>query len=97
MTFFWYDWVGYLGVALILLAYFLLQAHKLQGHGLLYQLMNVFGAFGVILSLSFTPGAINWPAFLMELAWIIIGVYGIVRGVTVRRDAKARERQMPTP
>ena len=56
MTFYWYDWVGYLGVALILLAYFLLQAHKLPGHGLVYQLMNVVGAFGVILSLSFSAG-----------------------------------------
>lgn len=97
MTLFWFDWVGYLGVALILLAYFLLQAHKLPGHGLVYQLMNVLGAFGVILSLSFSPGPINWPAFLMELAWIIIGVYGIVRGAAVRREARARERQMPTP
>ena len=94
MTLFWYDWVGYLGVALILLAYFLLQAHKLAGHGLIYQLMNVFGAFGVILSLSFTPGPINWPAFLMELAWIAIGVYGIVRSVARRREA--RERTSPT-
>jgi hypothetical protein len=97
MTFFWFDWVGYLGVALILLAYFLLQAHKLVGHGLVYQLLNVVGAFGVILSLSFSPGPINWPAFFMELAWIIIGVYGIVRGATVRREARARDRQASMP
>lgn len=97
MTFFWYDWVGYVGVAFILLAYFLLQANKLPGNGLIYQLLNVLGAFGVILSLSFTPGPINWPAFSMELAWIIIGVYGIVRGVAVRREARERERQIPMP
>ena len=96
MTLYWFDWVGYLGVVLILLAYFLLQAHRLQGQGLTYQLMNVFGAFGVILSLSFTPGPINWPAFLMELAWIVIGVYGIVRGLALRRKAKERGR-MPPP
>jgi paired small multidrug resistance pump len=96
MTLFWFDWVGYLGVALILLAYFLLQANKLMGHGLVYQLMNVLGAFGVILSLSFSPGPINWPAFLMELAWIVIGVYGIVRGAAVRRHARERSRMPPT-
>lgn len=95
MTFFWYDWAGYLGVASVLLAYFLLQAHQLQGHGLVYQLMNVLGAIGVILSLSFSAGPINWPAFLMQVAWIVIGVYGIVRGTTVRREARLRDRQEP--
>ncbi len=95
MNIYWYDWVGYLGVALVLLAYFLLQAHKLQGHGLVYQLMNVFGAIGVILSLSFSPGPINWLAFLMQVAWIAIGVYGILRGTTVRREARLRDRQEP--
>lgn len=92
-TLYWHDWVGYLGVLLILLAYLLLQAAKLQGNGLVYQLMNVFGAIGVILSLSFGLGPINWPAFLMELAWIIIGVFGIVRGVALRREARSGVRQ----
>ena len=88
MTLFWYDWVGYLGVSLILLAYFLLQARKLPGHGLVYQLMNVVGAFGVLLSLVFSPNSMNWPAFFMELAWIAIGVYGMARGAVARREAR---------
>ena len=96
MTFFWYDWAGYLGVALVLLAYFLLQAHKLAGHGLVYQLMNVLGAIGVILSLSFSAGPINWPAFLMQVAWIVIGVYGMVRGAARRREARERSRGTPS-
>jgi len=90
MTLYWHDAVGYLGVLLILLAYLLLQMGKLQGNGLIYQLMNVLGAIGVILSLSFGLGPVNWPAFLMELAWIVIGVFGIVRGVTLRREARDR-------
>jgi len=94
MTLFWYDWIGYLGVLLILGAYWALQAHKLNGQGLVYQLMNVFGALGVILSITFTPGPINWPAFLMEFAWIVIGVYGIVRGITLRRE-QAADRRAP--
>ena len=93
-TFVWFDWAGYLGVALVLLAFLLLQAHKLRGNGLIYQLMNVLGAVGVILSLSFSAGPINWPAFLMQVAWIVIGVYGIVRSAAVRRED--RERASPT-
>jgi len=79
MSFFWYDWAGYLGVALVLLAFFLLQERKLQGSGLVYQLMNVLGAIGVMLSLAF--GSFNLSAFVMQVAWLLIGSYGIVRGI----------------
>ncbi|MEY2170322.1 MULTISPECIES: CBU_0592 family membrane protein [unclassified Rhodanobacter] len=86
MTFHWYDWAGYIGVLLVLLAYFLLQARKLHGNKLAYQLMNILGAFGVLLSLTF--GNFNWSAFLLEVAWIAIGVYGIARGVQLRRTGR---------
>jgi len=86
MSFFWYDWAGYIGVALVLLAFFLLQERKLQGSGLVYQLMNVLGAIGVMLSLGF--GNFNLAAFIMQVAWLLIGSYGIVRGVQRRRKAR---------
>ena len=81
-TLFWYDWAGFLGVLLVLLAFLLLQAHRLHGNGPTYQLMNVLGALGVTLSLVF--GSFNLSAFLLELAWMAIGVYGIVRGARRR-------------
>lgn len=84
---FWHDWAGYIGVLLVLLAYLLLQAHKIHGNGLVYQLMNALGAGGVIISLIF--GNFNGSAFIMELAWVLISVYGIARGVKVRREARA--------
>ncbi|KRE87263.1 hypothetical protein ASG75_03755 [Rhodanobacter sp. Soil772] len=86
MSFFWYDWAGYLGVALVLLAFFLLQERKLQGSGLVYQLMNILGAIGVMLSLGF--GSFNLSAFIMQVAWLLIGSYGIVRGIKRRRETR---------
>lgn len=90
---FWYDWAGYIGVVLVLLAFLLLQAHKLHGNGLIYQLLNVFGSFGVLLSLSF--GNHNLPAFVMEAAWVLISVYGIARSARVRREAREALHQNP--
>ncbi|GAB2785036.1 CBU_0592 family membrane protein [Dyella kyungheensis] len=87
MTFLWHDWAGYIGVVLVLLAFLLLQARKLHGNGLLYQLMNVLGALGVALSLVFGV-AMNWPAFLMQVAWIVIGLFGIVHSARARREAR---------
>ncbi|MBD8900317.1 hypothetical protein [Rhodanobacter sp. DHG33] len=87
MNFHWYDWAGYIGVLLVLLAYFLLQARKLHGNKLVYQLMNILGAFGVLLSLTF--GSFNWSAFLLEVAWIAIGIYGIARGAQLKRMGRS--------
>ena len=80
MNLFWYDWAGYIGVALVLLAFFLLQERKLQGSGLTYQLMNILGAIGVMLSLGF--GNFNLAAFIMQVAWLLIGGYGAYTGLT---------------
>ena len=88
MTFFWYDWAGYIGVLLVLLAFFLMQAHKLHGNGLVYQLMNIFGAIGVMLSLLF--GGFNWSAFLMQVAWLLIGIFGVARSMQLRRETQGR-------
>ena len=50
--------------------------------------MNIFGALGVLLSLVF--GSFNLSAFLLEAAWIAIGVYGVVNNWR-------RRRTMPPP
>jgi hypothetical protein len=79
------DWtviVGLAGMIITLLAYFLLQAQKLHGNGLVYQLMNALGALGVALSLLF--GTFNLPAFLLEAIWFVISIYGIVVARRIR-------------
>lgn len=84
MSMHWYDWAGLFGVGVILLAYFLLQASRLRGNALNYQLMNAVGALLVLVSLLY---AFNLPAFLMELAWLAVSIYGIVLGRKRRRSA----------
>jgi len=81
-TLLWHDWAGYVGVLLVLLAYLLLQAHRLHGNGLVFQLMNAFGSLGVLLSLTF--GNNNVSAFMMEAAWLAISIYGIVVARRIR-------------
>ncbi|HKT41987.1 MAG TPA: hypothetical protein VJQ86_06465 [Rhodanobacteraceae bacterium] len=79
------DWtviVGLVGMIITLFAYFLLQAQKLHGNGLIYQLMNALGALGVALSLLF--GTFNLPAFLLEVIWLVISIYGIMVARRIR-------------
>jgi hypothetical protein len=80
----WYDWIGILGTLMVLAAFFLLQAGKIHGNRLAYQLLNLLGAAGVLVSLS---GKFNIAVFLLEAAWIAISVYGIVRSFKARGEA----------
>ena len=68
------DVIGIIGVILLLIAYFLLNTHKLAPMSLFYQLFNFFGAFFIFYSLLF-----NWnlSAALIEIAWMIISMIGV--------------------
>jgi hypothetical protein len=78
----WYDWIGIAGTLMVLGAFFLLQAGRLSGTGSVYQLLNLFGAGGVLLSLL---GTFNVSVFLLEFTWVLISAYGIVRSFRARR------------
>lgn len=78
----WYDWVGMLGTLMVLGAFFLLQAGRLSGTGIVYQLLNLFGAGGVLVSLM---GKFNVSVFLLEATWVAISAYGIARSFKSRR------------
>ena len=82
----WYDWVGMGGTVLVVAAFFLLQAGRLHGNRLTYQLMNLFGAGGVLISLL---GTFNLPVFLLEAAWVAISVFGIVRSFKHKAATKS--------
>ena len=83
----WYDWVGLLGTVMILGGFALLQAGKLSGTGLVYQLLNLFGAAGVLASLL---GTFNLSVFLLEAAWMVVSLYGIGRSFKQRNAAPPR-------
>jgi hypothetical protein len=70
------DTIGTIGVAITLLAYFLLNINRLTPEGKLYPLLNLFGSAGILYSLFY-----NWntPAVMMEVAWMLISFYGTVK------------------
>ena len=78
----WYDVVGLAGTLMILAAFFLQQVGRLSGTDLAYQTMNLFGAAGILVSLL---GSFNLSVFLLEVAWVLVSAYGIVRTLKQRR------------
>ncbi len=79
----WYDWVGIAGTLMILAGFWLLQARRLSGTGIVYQLLNLFGAACILVSLL---GDFNISVFVLECAWVLVSIYGIVRSLQARKE-----------
>ena len=87
MNYAWYDFAGNIGVALMVIAYLLLQAERLRSSDLSYSMMNAAGALLVLISLLYR---FNLSAFLVESFWLLISLYGLIKFTT---RVRAKESQ----
>lgn len=74
MTYAWYDILGTVGVAVIVLTYVLLQLEKVRSEQLIYSLLNAVGAALILVSLYYD---FNFPSFVVEFFWLAISLFGI--------------------
>jgi len=68
------DIIGISGVALLIVAYFMLQIDKIDPKGFLYSFLNAFGSVMILYSLAYHW---NLASFVIELFWIMISFYGL--------------------
>jgi len=74
---------GWIGATLILLAYLLLSAGKLNGQSIVYQGMNVVGAAGFVIN-GWWHGAI--PSAALNVLWLLIGAFASWRILIKKRS-----------
>ncbi|MEM7244879.1 MAG: cyclic nucleotide-binding protein [Acidobacteriota bacterium] len=84
------DVLGVVGVVVLLACYGALQLKRLRVDDLAYSLGNAVGAALILFSLT---QSFNLPAFLIESAWLLISLYGLVQWGRRRSSGKAQ----PTP
>ena len=65
---------GWVAAVLILGAYGLITAGRIQARSSLYQWMNVVGAVGFMINSGWN-GA--WPSVALNVVWFGIGLYGL--------------------
>ena len=70
------DFVGNVGVVLLIITYLMLQLNKLSSDGLAYSILNAGGAGLVVVSLLFN---FNLSALIVEVFWVLISFVGIFR------------------
>jgi hypothetical protein len=76
MEYNWYDFVGNIGVALILISYLLVQLNKLETEKPIYSVVNGLGAFLILVSLYFD---FNLSAFIIESFWLLFSIVGLIK------------------
>jgi hypothetical protein len=82
MNYHWYDVIGNIGVLMILGCYLLLQLNKLASSELSFSLFNGLGALLILISLSYE---FNLSAFIIELFWLLISLFGVTTCLLKRR------------
>lgn len=75
------DFVGNIGVVMLIVTYLLLQLNKLRSDDLAYSLLNAIGASFIVVSLLVN---FNLSALVIEVFWVLISFIGIYRYFRVK-------------
>lgn len=72
------DWLGFAGVTLLLIAYFLNVRGTLANDSVLYLLLNTLGAGVACLSAVLL---VYYPFIVLEGVWTLVSLLGLLRAV----------------
>lgn len=78
------DLLGYAGVGLVVVTYGLSQMGRMDVKLPLYPGLNGVGAVLILISLYFRP---NPPSVVIELFWLAISVFGLIRALRKKGGA----------
>jgi hypothetical protein len=81
--------LGWMGVAVLLAAYWLVSTEQTTGHSRTYQGMNLLGATLVLVNSSYY-GA--YPSVGVNAVWIAIGAYTLTKHMSLARIGGWKER-----
>ncbi|MBU3823113.1 hypothetical protein KO566_13705 [Flavobacteriaceae bacterium XHP0103] len=70
------DWIGFIGVFQILLAYFLNAIEKIPNKSLVFILLNLVGA-----AMACTASVLlkYWPFIVLEGIWTLVSLYSLIK------------------
>jgi hypothetical protein len=75
------DIIGSIGVALILIAYFLNTEALIPVNGKFFYVVNIIGA-ALACYASYLIG--YWPFVILEGSWTLVSLYGLMRAMRIR-------------
>lgn len=82
------DFLGFAGVAFVVVTYFLSQIGRMDSTRPLYPALNAIGALMILVSLANRP---NPASIVIEFFWLAISIVGLVRIALRKRNAASQE------
>ena len=70
------DFIGNIGVAIILGTYLMLQVERIDSKSAAYSIWNGIGSLLILFSLYYQ---FNLSAFIIEIAWLFISAFGLLQ------------------
>ena len=67
--------VGWFGMLMILIGYYLISSKHLEAKSLTYQLLNLFGALGIVINAFFHKA---FPPLALNTIWALIALWTII-------------------
>jgi len=77
----WSDFIGNIGVVLIIVAFYLNVAEKIKSTDRSYNLLNLIGSILLLISLIYKPNLSN---IIIEIIWGGISAYGLYKYFSVK-------------
>jgi uncharacterized membrane protein len=77
------DYIGLIGVLLVLIAYTMLQLGYLNPKDFSYSLMNLVGSIFLLVSLYFHW---NFASVVIEVVWFLISIYGVYKSISLKTE-----------
>ena len=69
--------IGWLGMALILIAYWLISSRRIEAKSVFYQMLNLGGAVGIVINAFYHKA---FPSLALNTIWALIALWAIISG-----------------
>ncbi len=83
----YFNEIGMVGVVLVLFAYFMLQVGRMSGASVRFSFLNLMGSLLILVSLCYTW---NLASGVIEIAWLLISFYGLVKSTRIYYSSKEK-------
>ncbi len=80
------DWIGFAGVAILLVAFLLNLLGKLSKDGWMYSVLNIIGAGLACLASALIHYG---PFVLLEAVWTVVSLAALINYISKRKDMQA--------
>ena len=75
--------IGWIGSALIVLAYYLTTHDKIEGESRVAQMINLCGAIGLGINVFYRQA---WPSFGLQIVWGAIAIVALLKNVKNKKQ-----------